>query len=580
MAGAGKECGVETYRRRKILLDFLAREGSVTVGHAAKLLSVSEVTIRGDLAALAQQSAITRVRGGAVLAESIWAAPTALDSIRHNGSRLAQRATALIEDGESIAISAGPESTALARALTARRQLKIVTNSLEVAGLLAREPTNTVVMVGGVVQPSGAIAIDARTGPALSSLKVGRVFVCTEHLSSSLGLLDVSPERAETLRILLDLAESRIVLLSGHGGAGQALVRVCSLDRVDHVIADQSLPPDFVDGLRARGVTVSLCGTAVVTVPPRNRDQTAFRIGFANLSETEVFTAEVRRGIEEAAAAAGIVELVLADNKYDGETALRNAEQFIAQQVDLVIEYQTDDSYAYRLMHRLRLARIPTIAIDIPLPGATYFGVDNYRAGRIGGEAIAQAVLHLWAGRLDCVLALSLPRSGPSVAARMQGQIDAILESVAISHDHILTIDSENIYETAYRRTLEALRGLAPEAYLAVVAINDAVARGAVAALLETGRVPRAVVVSQGADRLMLKEMSRPGSPVIGAVTFAPERYGERIIPLALDILAGKEAPPAVYQHHVLVRPRDVVDYLAAGPGKEVIAGGQPNGQP
>jgi ribose transport system substrate-binding protein len=98
--------------------------------------------------------------------------------------------------------------------------------------------------------------------------------------------------------------------------------------------------------------------------------------------------------------------------------------------------------------------------------------------------------------------------------------------------------------------------------------------------LLETGRVPRAVVVSQGADRLMLKEMSRPGSPVIGAVTFAPERYGERIIPLALDILAGKEAPPAVYQHHVLVRPRDVVDYLAAGPGKEVIAGGQPNGQP
>jgi hypothetical protein len=111
---------------------------------------------------------------------------------------------------------------------------------------------------------------------------------------------------------------------------------------------------------------------------------------------------------------------------------------------------------------------------------------------------------------------------------------------------------------------METARDLPANAHLAVVAINDATARGAVAALLETGRVSNAIVVSQGADRLMLQEMLRPDSPVIGAVTFAPETYGQRVIPLALDILAGRDVPPAVYQQHILVRPEDAAAYLAA----------------
>src|SRR5260370_39144351 len=104
-------------------------------------------------------------------------------------------------------------------------------------------------------------------------------------------------------------------------------------------------------------------------------------------------------------------------------------------------------------MHRLRLARIPTIAIDIPLPGATYFGVDNYHAGRIGGEAIAQEVLRRRTGHLDYIIALGLPRSGQAVAARMQGQIDAILELVPVAPDHCPSLGSGDGFGTPDHRT-------------------------------------------------------------------------------------------------------------------------------
>ncbi len=564
-----------TYQRRKALLDHLAREGTLTVRQAANVLQVSEVTIRADFNALARQGAIKRVRGGAILAAVDVARgvlPTPRGTSQYGG-KLAARAAAMVEDGESIAISAGPLGIAMAQMLRARRHLKVVTNSLEAARLLAEEPTNTVVIAGGVVRPSGRVAIDADGRPALAALKVARAFLCGGHLSGSLGLLEETPERAATLRALANLAESRVVLLDGNHGAGQALVSVLALEEIDHVIVEETVPPSFVDALRAGGTTISLCGTTVVTVPPRSSGQATYRIGFANLSETEVFTAEVRRGIEEAAKRAGNIELLLADNNYDGETALGNAEQFIAQRVDLVIEYQTDDSFGYRLMHRLRLARIPTIAIDIPLPGATYFGVDHYHAGRIGGEAIAQEVLRRWTGHLDYIIALGLPRSGQAVAARMQGQIDAILESVPVAPDHILSLDSENVYDTAYHRTLDVLRGLRPGVRVAVVAINDATTRGAVAALVETGHAGNAVAVSQGADRLALEEMQQPGSPVIGAVAYAPEHYGQQVIDLALDILGGKEVPPALYQHHWLVRPDAAAEMLVAHARPDQLAG-------
>ncbi len=551
------------YRRRTELLEALAVEGSLTVQQAAQRLQVSEVTIRSDLKALECQGRIKRVHGGAVLAQG---QPHGDSSDgrpdQHHDALLANRAAAMVEDGESIVITAGRLSAAIARALIPRRHLTIVTNSVDVAALLCREPTNRVIIGGGMVGTAGAVTSDAPALDTIAHLTVGRAFVPTIQLSNTFGLLAESLEQAAMLRALIGLAASTIVILDGDRDGQPAPARVVPLEAIEHVVLGEHTPAPFVDALRLAGVTVSLCGNTVVTVPPIRGDQGVYRVAFANLSETEVFTKEVRRGIEEAVGQAGNIELLLADNNYDGETALRNAEQFIAQRADLVIEYQTDDSYAYRLMHRLRLARIPVIAVDIPHPGATYFGVDNYVAGRIGGEAIVREVMRRWDGGLDHIIALALPRSGHAVAARVQGQIDAIREIIPLAPELIVWLDSENVYDMAYRRACDALARIPIGARLAVVAVNDGAMRGAIAALDETGHAATAIGVSQGADRLALDELQRPGTPLIGAVAFNPETYGHGLIPLVQDILAGKEAPPAVYQHHRLIRPDEARDAL------------------
>ena len=117
------------------------------------------------------------------------------------------------------------------------------------------------------------------------------------------------------------------------------------------------------------------------------------RIGYAAQGQNSSFPREVQKGLVSAAENAE-TELLVVDNRYDAKVALRNAERLIREQVELVIEFQTDDSVAPSIAAKYMGAGIPMIAIDIPHPGATYFGANNYEAGLLGGRHLGR-----WARR-------------------------------------------------------------------------------------------------------------------------------------------------------------------------------------
>ena len=129
-----------------------------------------------------------------------------------------------------------------------------------------------------------------------------------------------------------------------------------------------------------------------------------------------------------AAAAAVGVDLLVLDNKYDAGTALRNAEEFVRSKVDLVIEFQVEEEVAPMIADKIAGAKIPLIAIDIPHPHATYFGVDNYRVGVEAGAELANFANAEWGGQVDWVLGLDLPEAGQLVQSRITGAFEGIRE--------------------------------------------------------------------------------------------------------------------------------------------------------
>lgn len=93
--------------------------------------------------------------------------------------------------------------------------------------------------------------------------------------------------------------------------------------------------------------------------------------------------------------------------------------------MDLVIEFQTDEMIAPAIASKYMEASIPFIAIDIPHPGATYFGANNYQAGLMGGHYLGRWAKRHWGGEVDEVLLIEIHRAGSlpkgACAACLQG---------------------------------------------------------------------------------------------------------------------------------------------------------------
>ena len=289
-----------------------------------------------------------------------------------------------------------------------------------------------------------------------------------------------------------------------------------------------------------------------------------YKIGFANLTEDIVFTKLVRESIERAAKEAGNIDLVLADNKLDGATALANADNFITQGVDGVIEFQTDEKFGNVIMDKFRAKGIPVIAIDIPMPGATFFGADNYRAGRLAGEGLAQWVNANWGGQVDAILMLELPQSGPIPAARMQGMLEGLQDNLAnkVPEDKIFHLDSKNTQEEARRVVGDTLPKIPAEAHhIVAMTINDGTALGTIAAFEAAGRRGDVKVIGQNADPSGWPEICKEDAVYFGSTAYFPEKYGDKIIPAMLDLLECRPVPPSIYVDHVLITKDNIEQY-------------------
>jgi ribose transport system substrate-binding protein len=286
-------------------------------------------------------------------------------------------------------------------------------------------------------------------------------------------------------------------------------------------------------------------------------------IGFANLTEDIVFTQLVREGILETAEELGNVEIVLADNRLDGATALANTENFITQGVDAIIHFQTDEAFGNVIMARARAAGLPVFAIDIPMPGATFFGADNYYAGQLACEALAEWVNENWDGQADAMLILELPQSGPIPAARMQGMEEAFQDNVEtpIPDNMIFRLDSQNTQEEAFRVVSDTLPAIDEDAKIVAVTINDGTALGTIAAVEAAGRADNVIVVGQNADPSGQEEMIKENSRYLGATGYFPENYGAQLLPEVIKVLECEQVPPSIFVEHVFIDAGNVCEF-------------------
>ena len=283
-----------------------------------------------------------------------------------------------------------------------------------------------------------------------------------------------------------------------------------------------------------------------------------YRIGYADQIVKDGWLRMVNAGLIRAAEQANI-ELIIVSNRNDPKVAVRNARQLVRENPDLIIEFQIDESIAPAVAAQYVEAGIPAIAVDIPHPGATFFGANNHQAGSLGGHHLGRWVRSHWRHVPDEIMLIGQPRAGSVVASRITGVLTGILEVLPELEGRcpVVHLDGDGPFKLALERVRHHLRG-SKATHVLVGCVNDASALAAVRAFQEAGRAERCAVVGQNAEPDARTELRQPKTPLVASVGYFPERYGDALIRLALDILSGKAVPPAVFIKHQVITLENV----------------------
>jgi DeoR/GlpR family transcriptional regulator of sugar metabolism len=267
--------GFSQQERLDHIVRLLETRDSVPVSELAEAFSVSEVTVRSDLSALARQGRIARVRGGARAVQQGQEVGFDL-RLRLEVERkraVARAAAALIGEGEAVALDASTTAYYLALELRSMRELVVVTNGLLVATALADAPGITVLVTGGMLRLSAMSVVGDFGTDVLRTTRINKGFLGARGLSLERGLMDLNPDEVRIKQEMADACEQIYGILDGTKWHRSALLSFVSSDDLTGIVTDSSAPAADVEAWRAAGVHVIAADPGPSEPPPlRPRD--------------------------------------------------------------------------------------------------------------------------------------------------------------------------------------------------------------------------------------------------------------------------------------------------------------------
>ena len=259
--------------RREHVLRLLETRDYVPVAELSESFAVSEVTVRSDLAELARQGLVARIRGG-VRALQQGQSEVGFDlRLRLEVDRkraIARAAAAMVNEGEAVALDASTTAYYLALELRSKRELVVITNGLLVATALADAPGITVLVTGGMLRLSAMSVVGDFGADVLRTTRINKGFLGARGLSLSRGLMDLNPDEVRIKQEMADACEQVYGIFDGTKWHRSALLAFVSVEELAGIITDSSAPAVEVEAWRAAGVNI-------ITVDPGPREPPPLR---------------------------------------------------------------------------------------------------------------------------------------------------------------------------------------------------------------------------------------------------------------------------------------------------------------
>ncbi len=246
-----------TVRQREIL-ELAQVVGRVSVEELAVRFNVTPQTIRKDLGDLCDRKLLNRIHGGAIIASGVEnVGYEARRFIAQEEKRLIGAAAAeIIKDSSSLFINIGTTTEEVARALMGRHGLLVITNNLNVATLLYRQPGIDVIVAGGTVRRTDGGVVGSPTVEFIRQFKMDYAVIGVSAIDVDGSLLDFDYQEVRVSQAIIENARKVILVADRLKLERVAPVRIAHISQIHTLVTDKLASEPLAQMCRDLGVEV------------------------------------------------------------------------------------------------------------------------------------------------------------------------------------------------------------------------------------------------------------------------------------------------------------------------------------
>ncbi|WP_299667460.1 DeoR/GlpR family transcriptional regulator [uncultured Psychromonas sp.] len=247
--------------RHKEIIELVQKNGYVSTDNLVEHFNVSPQTIRRDLNELADENKIRRHHGGATTQQSsvntAYSARKVMQS--HEKDAIAEALVKHIPDGATLFIDIGTTPESIAKELVKKhKDLRVVTNNINVAGILMGNEDFKVILAGGEVRNKDGGIVGEATLDFIKQFRLDFGILGISGIDYDGSLLDFDYHEVRVKKAIIENSR-RIYLAVDHTKFGRnAMVNLGNISELDMLITDLTPPDEIVAILKEHNIPLEV----------------------------------------------------------------------------------------------------------------------------------------------------------------------------------------------------------------------------------------------------------------------------------------------------------------------------------
>ncbi len=250
--------------RLTAILEKLRQSGTVTVEVLSAELGTSVVTVRRDLDQLERDGLLQRTHGGAVSIEPLFYEPfkndrsfqAHLEKFAEEKRRIGRAAAALIQKGQTIALTPGTTTLEIIRGLPLNQDITVVTNTVNIAMELSKRKDINVFVTGGHLRGDWFSLVGPTAIQSLQPMLIHTLFVGANGIDSKWGASCFNSDEADLNSAMVRHSRRRIAVADHSKFGIVAGWRICEASEFDILITDTDATDETIAPFQQKGLEV------------------------------------------------------------------------------------------------------------------------------------------------------------------------------------------------------------------------------------------------------------------------------------------------------------------------------------